>query len=1130
MHVNMIDRRTLACAIVVARSLVAAEPAAVADLLIADFEGQDYAEWVATGDAFGRGPAQGTLARQGHVSGFLGKGLVNTFYNGDRTTGTLTSPEIKIERKYVNFLVGGGAHRGATCIRLLVDGQPMRTACGRSSERLDWCTWDVSEFAGKAARLKIIDQHRGGWGHVNVDHIHQSDQAKAKEVIDFYDGELVVEDFEHETYGDWQVAGDAFGAGPAQKGSARPGRVSGHRGRRLVTSAMKGDRPTGTLTSPPFTIERPYVNVLIGGGAWPGLTGANLLVDGEVVRSGTGNDNERMTWASWDVGGLKGKTARVQIVDRHRGRWGYVLVDHIEQDTKPRSGEIQGDPDAARREATARLAELGVGEIIFAARQVDPDGHWYANFSYWSSNPRRKMYHDGGKLCRMNLKTGHVTALIDDPTGGVRDPQLHYDAKKILFSYRKGGQPFYHLYEINIDGTGLRQLTDGPYDDVEPTYLPDGGIIFCSTRCNRMVNCYFVRVAIVYRCDGDGSNIRPLSSNIEQDNTPWPLPDGRILHQRWEYIDRSQVAFHHLWTMNPDGTNQMVYYGNMHPSTVMIDAKPIPGTDKVVVSFSPGHGQREHAGVIRVVDPGLGPDHRPFARVISKTAFYRDPYPLSEDCFLVAGSTDILVMDGRGQVRRIHDLPEKDKLAGLKIHEPRPIRTRARERVIPPRVDLSKNTGRLFLADIYEGRNMAGVKRGEIKRLLVLEALPKPVNFTGGWEPITFGGSFTLERILGTVPVEADGSACFDVPALRSIFFVALDENGLAVKRMQSFLTVQPGERVSCVGCHEQRTQAPAPSRSLLAMPRRPSRIEPLRDVPDLFDFPRDIQPILDQHCLHCHDYDPTSGGGPRSGGVILSGDRGPVYSHSFATLTIRGQISDGRNLGKGNYPPRALGSPASPLMAKLDGAHHNDRLPEREKQLIRLWIDSAATYPGTYAALGSGMVRGQGWGKPQSDVLKRRCGKCHTGAKRLPQSPGDNLGLSFSGIVNIKSPSLRFSPQILFNLTRPDRSALLLAPLAATAGGYAVSDENPPKGQHPTIFADTDDPDYQVLLAAIRVSKTHLDRIKRFDMPGFRPNPHYIREMQFYGVLPKELKPDEPIDSYQTDRAYWRSLWHRPQ
>ncbi|MDB5292517.1 MAG: sacC [Phycisphaerales bacterium] len=152
------------------------------DVLIADFEGPDYAGWTATGDAFGSGPAHGTLPNQQQVSGFLGKGLVNSYLNGDKSTGTLTSPEFTIERRYINFLVGGGAHEGKTCINLLIDAKIVRTATGQEDEHLDWATWDVTGFKGKAAKIQIVDSETGGWGHINVDHIIQSDQRKQQEI------------------------------------------------------------------------------------------------------------------------------------------------------------------------------------------------------------------------------------------------------------------------------------------------------------------------------------------------------------------------------------------------------------------------------------------------------------------------------------------------------------------------------------------------------------------------------------------------------------------------------------------------------------------------------------------------------------------------------------------------------------------------------------------------------------------------------------------------------------------------------------------------------------------------------------------------------------------------------------
>ena len=241
--------------------------------------------------------------------------------------------------------------------------------------------------------------------------------------------------------------------------------------------------------------------------------------------------------------------------------------------------------------------------------------------------------------------------LFDAAGGSVRDPEVHYDARKVLFSYRKADSDFYHLYEINLDGTGLTQLTSGEFDDYEPCYLPDGGIVFVSTRCQCWVNCWMTQVGVLYRCDGDGRNIRRISHNAEHDNTPSVLPDGRILYTRWEYVDRSQVEFHHLWTMNPDGSGEMVYFGNMHPGIVMIDAKPIPNSRDVLVNFSPGHGVKDHQGPRRDCSPDersrcptIGPG-KSTTRAIGSRTLIR----FHADCFLAAQENRILLMDAHGQ-------------------------------------------------------------------------------------------------------------------------------------------------------------------------------------------------------------------------------------------------------------------------------------------------------------------------------------------------------------------------------------------------------------------------------------------------------------------------------------------------
>ncbi len=618
-----------------------------------------------------------------------------------------------------------------------------------------------------------------------------------------------------------------------------------------------------------------------------------------------------------------------------------------------------------------------VAEAIFAVRPFGEDPHYYANFGYYCDNPDQKAYSVGGQLLRLNLQTGEVKVLLDDPTGGVRDPRLHYDAGKILFSYRQGDTEHYHLYEINVDGTALRQLTDGPCDDVEPAYLPDGDIVFCSSRCNRWVACWKVPVAILYRCDADGGNVRPISSNAVTENTPSVLPDGRLLYTRWEYNDRSQLCYHHLWTVAADGTGQMTYFGNMYPTGMphniaarqgklvhynnvpgaeaMLDARPIPGTRNVVAVFSPGHGRKEHQGFITIIDPRLGPDHQPFARRVHPGGAWRDPCPVAADRFLVAQARELHLMDDQGNTRLLHRLTNPN--AQMMLHEPVALRPRVRERVTAVRRDAAEATGRLILSDVTRGRNMQGVGLGEIKRLLVLEQLPAPFHNSPGFDGVSLWGPFTIARILGTVPVEPDGSAYMEVPAMRSLFFVALDENDLAVKKMQSFVTVQPGEVTGCVGCHEPRTVAPQNpgTATLLAASRRPSPIEPIADLPQIVDFRRHIQPILDEHCVECH------GPNKRDGDISLAADR-DVPSHgrgrvlvSYVALVSRlGEVVDGRN-AHGNRPPRAIGSGASKLMTRIDGSHYDVVVSPRQVAIVRLWLDCGAVANGTYAIMDGG-------------------------------------------------------------------------------------------------------------------------------------------------------------------------------
>ena len=773
----------------------------------------------------------------------------------------------------------------------------------------------------------------------------------------------------------------------------------------------------------------------------------------------------------------------------------------------------------------------GVDEIVFAVRKPSIDGHWYANFGYYaaaSDDDRPFRPHDGGSLRVLNLTTGKVRTLLDDPNGSVRDPVVHYDGKKILFSYLRSGTEHYNLFEINVDGSGLRQITSGPYDDVEACYLPDGDIAFCSTRCMRYVQCWLTHVATVYRCGPNGENIRMLSANVEQDNEPWVLHHGQLAYTRWEYVDREQVTYHHLWTMNPDGTRQTVLFGNQFKYMLFIGVKPIPGSDKIVATIAPGHGMREHYGRVAVIDPKLGPDDFSAAAYISKGNSHSDPWAFSETEFMAAKKSQLVLLDENGVEDPIYALPKDEAAKNYWIQEPRPLITREREPLVADATDYAKTTGTLVLSDIYAGRRMKDVPRGTVKELLVMETLPEPIHYSGGMDMASYKGTFTLERILGTVPVTPEGAASIELPANRSVFFIALDHEGRAVKRMHSFTSVMPGETTSCVGCHETRTETPGTEfdKHVFAVAGKPVAPTPVADVPDVFDFMRDIQPLFDKYCVECHNADRADGG------VDLTGDWTPLYNRSYWEISRRNMLGDNRNRPMSDFEPYAIGSQASSLYKMICEEHGGAKFTDAEKKLVRFWLEAGAPYAGTYAANGTGLI---GWfyrnvnthndkDWPETAAMKeaiaRRCDGCHT-----PTDVEKNLPHTMSEDREDVHQYERYIKRVdYYNLSRPEKSKILRAPLAKDQGGLEKCVETTPDGTKRAVFASTDDPDYQTVLAGVRRGREYiLNESNRWTMKPFVANPAYIREMKRYGVLPEDFDEKTPIDPYEVDRKYWK-------
>ena len=846
------------------------------------------------------------------------------------------------------------------------------------------------------------------------------------------------------------------------------------------------------------------------------------------------------------------------------------------------------EPPRPTAEVVAEFQENGLpDEILFAVRKPSVDAHWYGNIGYYSFDENRYSFPkgSGGALRVYNVKTKETRTIFEDPKGNIRDPQLHYDGERIVFSYLPEGSNHYSLYEIKLDGSNLRRLTgwekeleepdgrekygarlDG-WDDIEPTYLPDDSIAFCSSRVNRYVQCWVTQVATVHRCDPDGANVRELSCNVEQDNAPWPLANGQIAYTRWEYVDRNHLTFHHLWTMNPDGTKQMVYYGNQKPGGVFIDLKPIPDSSKTVGVFSPGHGLKEHYGRVALFTSLYGPDAPESVEFISKTDDFSDPWAFSEEHFLAASKQKIVLLDGSGNATTIYELPQSEREAGFWIGEPRPVMKRAREPIVADQTDPQNPTGTFALSNIYRGRKMGGVAPGTVKELLIYEVLPKPINYSGAMSETSSGGAFSIERLLGRVPVSEDGSAYFNVPALRSLFFVALDENGHCVKRMHSFTSVMPGEKNSCIGCHEDRAEAPTQEDGArLAQLTRystPVDPEPVEGVPEIIDYMRDVQPILDKHCLECHNPD------REEGGFNISGHWAPLYTIGYQQMSWRQLFGDNRVIlpysehSKSNFEPYEIGSGSSRLLQLIESGHGGCQTTEAERKIVRFWLDSGAAYSGTYACNSHGSIGhyvlnvnsrdDKNWPElaEYEDVLRRRCDWCHApteeskkiGSYNQPAQfyvsyyPYETYQKNLYIARSMAEDGGRFNRHVVFDLSYPEQSKVARGPLAKEAGGLGACEAK----TGAKIFSDKNDPDYRKIVNYVERGRRYiLEENNRFtmvlDTPNngpdcpkrFVPRADYARELKRYGVLPPDWDLNAPLDPYEVDEKYWETTRYR--
>jgi len=679
-------------------------------------------------------------------------------------------------------------------------------------------------------------------------------------------------------------------------------------------------------------------------------------------------------------------------------RVGALAPDKIDQETYFSARWIL-------RELTLADPLLGFGSVLVAKRVPGTFSHMSDQYYGWWSRPGGGI-HIIDDIRRDNPKLRCVTKSFKH-AGSFLRPMLSHDAKRVLFAWcryypklqgernkvdksRIATDAFYHVFEMNIDGSGVRKLTTGKYDSFDARYLPDGRIVFLSTRrgqdlqvCDASTkrslsapdrpNVYVrcgggasrpVAVYTLHTMNPDGSGLRAISPFEEFEWTPSINDDGTILHARWDYVDRHNNAYMSLWSINPDGSNARIVYGNYTRSPHCIfEARAIPNSNKMVFTASAHHAQT--MGSLVMLDTSVDIDGpKPLTRLTPEVTFpeiertapsqYAHPWPLSERLYLTSWGVESSVNQGRTRAPNGFGVYVFDAKLGTMelLHRdttisttcPIPIATRKRQPIFPENINRNgPQQGTFLISDIYRG--LKTVKRGEIKAVRIIAVPPK-------CQPTMNSPAIGLTRedpgkcILGSVPVEADGSASFSVPSGVIVFFQALDARGMAIQTMRSTTHVQPGQTLSCVGCHEPRNQTPT-SRQLLAAKRAPSKITlaPSGSWPLRFDTL--VQPLLDDKCVKCHNPKSTDEKGRK---FNLTGPKAYASLCGYGKPSLKKMVP--ADYRKGTSTEGKCMAANSAVMAMLCGpkAHYKVKLTSEDRRRLIVWMDSYAQRAGSFS------------------------------------------------------------------------------------------------------------------------------------------------------------------------------------
>jgi hypothetical protein len=774
---------------------------------------------------------------------------------------------------------------------------------------------------------------------------------------------------------------------------------------------------------------------------------------------------------------------------------------------------------------TVYLSQLDA-PLLFVKRHEYWAAHIYDDFLTW---------HPGGGIYILEnpAAPAHeriIRPLIDPGThetlgpGVYRDPDLSWDGKRVLFAFKGEANGDTSIYEIDVNGQGLRRLTNPSQDrlcldpqpgligaghhDITPCYLPSGRIAFTSTRTGGHVMCFSSYIDTLHTMNADGSDLRSISVNNQNEFDPAVLPDGRVLYGRWEYVDKTALYMQSLWMVNPDGTNETALFANnLAKPTALLDARPVPGSELIVAALTPHNGQA--VGAIAMLDPKRGKND--LQALTNFTAEYPtemdqglrqgpcDPWALSEDLVLISnndekhGAHGVIELLTRAGFRTVvHRDPD------ITCYAPMLVKPR-KSPPVKPSLLRPGVPGTFMVHDIYRG--MDNVQRGDVKWLRILETTSRISGIPPGgrwWNQaflVSWQGSYDIKKILGVVPVEKDGSAYFEAPAGQALYFQALDSAGRLIQSQRTFVQSAPGVTRSCTGCHVKDDDAAPLNRGRIprALARQAAKIRPEAWGAGFIDYPSMIQPILDRHCVKCH-------GGPEGiqAGIDLSGGWTWAFNISYESL-IKNTLTGFLNCNNGSVhtadilPPRAHGSGAAPLTKLLLDGHEGriQQIKREEVALVLAWMDGNCNYYGTWdytehATCNTLLSVAQ----PLLEEMKHTgCVKCHEARigndwinlqdpeysriLRAPLTQGIGFGLQWCRQRKARPIDM---PLVDQHIQPPDvaRPAARLAP--------------DPAGQAVISFADTQHPSYRAMLKIIRQIRTKALETPRVDMPGANP------------------------------------------